>query len=114
MPSRSWMVDAISNIEEQAWPLQAGGREWTYDELLAFDDRVTAALDCPGGFYSTQEWGGARLDRLLGGAAGTSIRVTSSTGYARRFPFENARSMFLATRVGGRPPHIVPGFPARL
>ena len=114
MPVSSWMFDAIPRIDHDAWRLRAGGREWPYDELFAFDDRVTATLDCTGGFYSTQEWGGARLDRLLGGAAGTSIRVTSSTGYARRFPFENARSMFLATRVGGQALDAGHGFPARL
>ncbi len=114
MPVSSWMFDAIPSIDRQAWTLQAGGREWRYDELFAFDDRVTATLDCTGGFYSTQEWGGARLDRLLGGADGTSIRVTSSTGYARRFPFENASSMFLSTRVGGQALDMGHGFPARL
>ena len=114
MPVSSWMFDAIPSIDRQAWTLQAGGREWTYDELFAFDDQVTATLDCTGGFYSTQEWGGARVDRLLGGADGTSIRVTSSTGYGRRFPFENARSMFLATRVGGQALDAGHGFPARL
>jgi Oxidoreductase molybdopterin binding domain len=114
MPVSSWMFDAIPNIVEDAWRLRAGGREWTYDELFAFDDRMTATLDCTGGFYSTQEWGGARLDRLLGGAAGTSILVTSSTGYGRRFPLENARSMLLATRVGGQALDAGHGFPARL
>lgn len=114
MPVSSWMFDAIPNMDQDAWRLRAGGRGWTYDELFAFDDRVTATLDCTGGFYSTQEWAGARLDRLLGAAAGTSIRVTSSTGYGRRFPLENARSMFLATRVGGQALDAGHGFPARL
>lgn len=114
MPVSSWMFDAIPNLEQQAWRLRAGGREWTYDQLFAFDDRVTATLDCTGGFYSTQEWAGARLDRLLGRQAGTSIRVTSSTGYDRRFPLESATSMFLATRLGGQALDAGHGFPARL
>jgi hypothetical protein len=76
MPTSSWMFDSVPQIDPSgAWRLVAGGRRWSYDELFAFDDRMTATLDCTGGFYSTQEWAGARLDRLLRGSAGTSIRV---------------------------------------
>src|SRR5258708_4154204 len=56
MPVSSWMFDAIPSIDRQAWTLQAGGREWTYDELFAFDDRVTATLACTGGFLSPHDW----------------------------------------------------------
>ncbi|MEO8744497.1 MAG: molybdopterin-dependent oxidoreductase [Candidatus Dormiibacterota bacterium] len=59
-------------------------------------------------------WSGARLDRLLGTTTGTSIRVVSSTGYDRRFPVKQARSLILATRFGGRPLDPGHGFPARL
>jgi hypothetical protein len=51
MPSSSWLFDAIPMVDAAAWRLSAGGREWTYDELFSFDDRVTATLDCTGGFY---------------------------------------------------------------
>ncbi|TMC54780.1 MAG: twin-arginine translocation signal domain-containing protein [Chloroflexi bacterium] len=114
MPVSSWLFDAIPHLEPTAWVLKAGGREWTSDQLANFDDRVTATLDCTGGFYSTQEWAGARLDRLIGNASGSSIRVTSATGYDRRFPIENAGSMVLATRFGGRPLDAAHGYPARL
>lgn len=79
MPVSSWMFDSIPRLDATAWKLRALGREWTYEELLAFDDRMTATLDCTGGFYSTQDWSGVRLDRLLIGAGGGSIRVVSST-----------------------------------
>jgi DMSO/TMAO reductase YedYZ molybdopterin-dependent catalytic subunit len=115
MPTSSWMFDSVPQIDPSgAWRLVAGGRHWSYDELFAFDDRLTATLDCTGGFYSTQEWAGARLDRLLENAAGTSIRVVSVTGYDRRFPLERARSLLLATRVGGQALDPGHGFPARL
>lgn len=114
MPVSSWMFDAIPQIDRAAWRLRAGGREWSYDQLAAFDDRVTATLDCTGGFYSTQDWSGARLDRLIGKVAGTSIRVVAATGYDRRFPIERASSLLLATRVGGRELDPGHGFPARL
>jgi DMSO/TMAO reductase YedYZ molybdopterin-dependent catalytic subunit len=114
MPVSSWMFDAIPNIDSATWRLRAGGRDWSYDELVAFDDRLTATLDCTGGFFSTQQWSGARLDRLIGKADGASIRVVSSTGYDRRFPVDRASSLLLATRVGGQVLARGHGFPARL
>jgi Oxidoreductase molybdopterin binding domain len=114
MPVSSWMLDAIPEIEPATWTLRAGGRTWTYDELARFDDHLVATLDCTGGFYSTQEWSGVRLDRLLQPAGASSIRVVSHTGYDRRFPIEDARHLLLATRFGGEPLDAGHGFPARL
>lgn len=114
MPVSSWMFDSVPLIDQRTWRLPAGGREWSYDDLVAFDDRVTATLDCTGGFFSTQEWAGARLDRIIGKADGTTIRVVSVTGYDRRFTIDQASSLLLATRFGGRPLDPAHGFPARL
>jgi Oxidoreductase molybdopterin binding domain len=114
MPVSSWMFDAIPQVDHDAWLLRAGGREWRYDEVFAFDDRLTATLDCTGGFYSTQQWAGVRLDRLIGDAQGTTIRVASVTGYDRRFPVDRASSLLLATRFGGQALDQGHGFPARL
>jgi hypothetical protein len=114
MPVSSWMFDAIPQVDRGEWLLDAGGRAWSYDELFAFDDRVTATLDCTGGFYSTQEWAGARLDRLIGDGQGATLRVVSVTGYDRRFPADRAASLLLATRFGGRALDQGHGFPARL
>ena len=36
-------------------------QEMTLDGLMAFEDTVTAPLDCTGGWYATQEWTGVRL-----------------------------------------------------
>ena len=114
MPVSSWILDAIPQVNPDGWRLPAGGREWSYRDLFAFDDRLTATLDCTGGFFSTQEWAGARLSRLIGKADVTTIRVVSLTGYDRRFPIERASSMLLATRAGGRTLDPGHGFPARL
>ena len=114
MPVSSWMFDSIPQTNQQEGRLSAGGREWSYDELSAFDDRLTATLDCTGGFFSTQEWAGARLDRLIGKVVGTTIRVVSITGYDRRFSVDQASSLLLATRVGGFALDPGHGFPARL
>lgn len=114
LPVSSWMFDAIPEIDAASWKLKAPSRTWTYDDLALFDDRLTAALDCTGGFYSTQEWSGVRLDRLLVGAGGASIRVVSHTGYDRRFPLDEAPRLLLATSIGGRPLSAGNGYPARL
>lgn len=114
LPISSWMFDAIPNIDASSWTLRTPDRAWTYDEIFAFDDRMTATLDCTGGFYSTQDWAGARLDRILQGGNGASIRVVSRTGYDRRFPLSSAPSLLLATRIGGRPLDPGHGFPVRL
>ncbi|HET7420811.1 MAG TPA: molybdopterin-dependent oxidoreductase [Candidatus Dormibacteraeota bacterium] len=114
MPVSSWMFDAIPQVDLASWRLAVPGRTVGHEELAAYSDRVTATLDCTGGFYSTQDWEGARLDRLLGKTQGTSIRVVSSTGYARRFPIDDAPGLLLATRVGGMDLDADHGFPARL
>jgi hypothetical protein len=114
MPVSSWMFDAIPTLDPDSWTLRAPGKVWSHGELVVFEDRVTATLDCTGGFYSTQTWSGVRLDRLIAGARGSSIRVASSTGYARRFPVEEASSLLLATRFGDEMLDAAHGFPARL
>jgi len=75
---------------------------------------LTATLDCTGGFYSTQHWAGARLDRLIGDPKGITMRVVSVTGYDRRFSIDQAGSLLLATRFGGQALDSGHGFPARL
>ena len=114
MPVSSWMFDAIPDIDPERWNIVVAGRTLGYKELAAFDDQVEATLDCTGGFFSTQQWAGARLDRLIPSGSGTSIRVVSHTGYDRRFPIEEAGRMLLATRFGGRSLDAGHGFPARL
>jgi hypothetical protein len=114
MPVSSWILDPIPDIDPTAWRLEAGARTWTYQELLRFDDQITATLDCTGGFCSTQEWSGAWLSRLLEPGDALSVRVVSATGYDRRFPVEELGRLLLATRFGGVPLDPGHGFPVRL
>ena len=124
IPVTQWLDDRVQVLDPAAWRLRvrAGNavRDWTYEELAGFGDRVEAVLDCTGGWYARATWEGARLDRLLPPGAlerpGTSasLVVTSATGYRRRLPLADARSLYLATRLGGRPLSAGHGFPARL
>src|SRR5207245_6011443 len=86
MPVSSWMFDAIPQIEAGSWRLIAGGREWTYAELFAFDDHLTATLDSTHGLYSSQAWRGLRLRRTVGPAAGPRHGGRAHTGYDPRTP----------------------------
>lgn len=114
MPTSSWMFDPVPKLDPDQWKLRVNGRSVSYRELSAFQDQVTATLDCTGGFYSTQRWTGARLDRLIEDASGASIRVISHTGYDRRFPIEEANQLILATQFGDESLDAGHGFPARL
>ena len=128
LPVTSWMFDAVPAIDPATWRLTvrvgATITQWTYEELLAYDDRVRATLDCTGGFYSTQDWSGVWLGRLFasfpsparggGQGGGSSIHVRSLTGYDRRFAISDASRLLIATRLGGIPLAPGNGFPVRL
>lgn len=119
LPVTQWMFDAVPTMSAAAWRLsiQSGGtvRQWRYDELLAFDDGVRATLDCTGGFYSEQDWSGVWLSRLLPATSdAVSLLVQASTGYSRRFPFEEASRLLVATHLGGTALDAGHGFPVRL
>jgi hypothetical protein len=111
-----WMFDSMPEVDTSAWRLEVAGTTWSYHELARFHDRVTATLDCTGGWYSEQLWEGVWLSRLLPSSAGArvSLNVRSSTGYSRRFSLDDAPRLLLATRVAGSPLGAGNGFPARL
>jgi len=116
MPVTSWLNDTPPVLGPEHLLLvtsPTGTQQLTLEELAAFDDRVTATLDCTGGWYATQEWTGVRLDRLIG-ATGSSVRVVSATGYERRFPMADVGDLLLATNVGGKPLSVGHGAPLRL
>ena len=119
LPVTSWMFDAVPAIDPATWRLTvrvgATMKQWTYEELLAYDDRVRATLDCTGGFYSTQDWSGVWLSRLLPGRLSqASLQVRSLTGYDRRFAISDAGRLLIATGLGGMPLDPGHGFPVRL
>ncbi len=111
-----WMFDSTPAVDTSRWRLVAGGRQWSYDDLNQFDDRVTAVLDCTGGWYSEQEWAGVWLNRLLPPRVGeaSSVYVRSVTGYGRRFDISEAPRLLLATRLDGATLESGHGFPVRL
>jgi len=110
-----WMFDVTPEVRN-AWSLEVAGRTLTYDELLSYDDRVDAVLDCTGGWFSDQSWEGVWLQRLLppGASTGSSINVRSVTGYSRRFDIADASRLMLATRLDGTTLDAGHGFPVRL
>lgn len=115
LPETQWMFDSVPALDRDGWRLAAGGREWSYGELAAFQDRVTAVIDCTGGWYSESEWEGARLSRLLRpGPYDLSILVRSVTGYSRRFDIRALDNLLLAVRAGGDELSPGNGFPVRL
>ena len=119
MPLTSWLFDEIPDIDPAGYAVsvRVGGapRSVAYEELNAGTDEVRAILDCTGGWYAAQTWRGVRLDRLLGDVpAGHVIVVTSTTGYARRFPAAEASRLWLATWMAGVPLEPGHGAPARL
>lgn len=120
MPVTQWLFDAVPNVDGGTWRLRVGGRSWALDELeglAAAGTDIVAILDCTGGWYAEQRWGGVRLGRLLdasGVARGRTVEVRSVTGYRRRFPWRDVDHLLLATRAGGLPLSSGHGFPARL
>lgn len=118
MPVTQWLVDKVPIVDSDAWRLRVGDRLWSREDLERLaEDEIVATLDCTGGWFAHQRWRGVRLDRLLVASdvrIRRSIEVRSVTGYTRRFPHDDARSLVLATEVGGKPLSIGHGFPARL
>jgi Oxidoreductase molybdopterin binding domain len=119
MPVTQWLDDQPPEIDPADWRLivrtSEGESTLSYDELAEFPDRMRATVDCTGGWFATQDWTGVRLDRLVSADdAAASFVVVSATGYGRRFPIDDAGSMLLATRAGGRALSAGHGFPTRL
>jgi DMSO/TMAO reductase YedYZ molybdopterin-dependent catalytic subunit len=120
MPVTQWLSDRVPEVDVDAWrlSLRADGRDIgtrSLADLVAASERVRAVIDCTGGWFAEQDWEGVRLDRLISEAAGSgSILVRSVTGYSRRFPVRDSSSLWLVTRVGGRPLSPGHGAPARI
>jgi hypothetical protein len=111
-----WMFDGAPQLDAGSWRLAVGGKSWTYDDLTGFSDRVSAVIDCTGGWYSEQLWEGVLLERLLPVDARmhSSVKVISHTGYSRRFAIDDAGRMLLATRMAGATLDPGHGYPVRL
>lgn len=118
MPVTQWLNDSVPSIDAGNWTLAvrtiAGEQRLSIDELLEHEQKLTATLDCTGGWYAEQTWNGVPLKKLLPAAEGRSVVVRSQTGYARRFPLRDLDHLFLATGVEGSALSAGHGFPARL
>jgi DMSO/TMAO reductase YedYZ molybdopterin-dependent catalytic subunit len=117
LPVVSWIDDRTPSADPQRWRISLPGRSLTGAELAALpQQRVSAVLDCTGGWYSRQQWTGVRLDQLLGPLpAGTrSVEVVSATGFTRRFPVSDLGRIWLASGLGDHPLPPGHGFPARI
>lgn len=120
MPVTQWFTDEVPHLDVDSFELtvdrpDAPPVRVSYADLLALPATTrTAVLDCTGGWWSEQTWRGVGLDVVLGSLDGGSIVVTSTTGYSRRFPSEDAAQLLLATHVAGIPLSAGHGAPVRL
>jgi hypothetical protein len=120
-PTTSWVADRPRPLAG-GYPLTVAGRVRRPLAISAAQldrgDALTATLDCTGGFFSTQNWRGVSLGRLLDDAGvepgARHVRVISRTGYRWSFSLRDARSLLLATHVGGEPLAHGHGAPCRL
>jgi len=113
VPATSWLFDAIPDMAAGAGLVVAVGdseRTWSMAEVRGHGDRMTAVLDCTGGWWTEQTWAGALVSGLLPAGTTGTVTVISATGYRRRLPLTD--KLLLATDVGGRP--LAPGHGAPL
>ena len=111
-PVTMWLNDKIPNMDTDRWRLRVDGHvEHPYEldlaELQGWRHRMTATLDCTGGWYTTREWEGVLVSELLDRAqpkpGAGSITIRSRTGYFRRYSLREAGRAILASRVNGAP-----------
>jgi hypothetical protein len=115
MPTVSWINDeAPLSVDASAWHLDVLGNTVDVVGLSARARPVTAALDCTGGWWSTQAWDAVPLRDLVAGHSARSVTVTASTGYSRLFPFSAVDDLCLAVGYGGEPLRRGHGGPVRL
>ncbi len=130
-PTTSWINDDPARIDVDAWRLRIKAQddseamvELSLEELERGSDampfiEVDATLDCTGGWYSRQVWGGVMLSDVIRAASVADTDATtcifhSVTGYTRRYSLSDADDLLLATRVGGEPLSHGHGGPLRL
>jgi DMSO/TMAO reductase YedYZ molybdopterin-dependent catalytic subunit len=112
VPATQWLNDSVPHLDPSRHSLDVDGVTLRPEDL-AGNDVVLATLDCTGGWYTTQEFAGTRLDGLIT-SPGRSIVVSSVTGFWRRFPIEQAAQLLLATHMAGEPLRDGNGGPVRL
>jgi len=114
VPATQWINDSVQHLDPEFHDVAVVGTTYSVADLQEPGDTLVATLDCTGGWFTTQEWSGTRIDRLVDGVAGTSLVVRSTTGYWRRFPIGQIGDLLLATHMAGRPLPDGNGGPVRL
>ncbi len=116
MPTVQWLDDSVpSDTAADTWDLTVAGSPVAIADLRARTTPLTARLDCTGGWYADQRWDVVPIADLVGAdVAGRSVKVTSSTGYARLFPLAEVDELYLAVGYDGRPLRRGHGAPVRL
>jgi DMSO/TMAO reductase YedYZ molybdopterin-dependent catalytic subunit len=116
VPATIWLFDRVPALPADH-RVQVAGHELTVAYLASHSTTLAARLDCTSGWYTDAEWTAVSLDELLSAeqlAAAASIEVVSMTGYRRRFPADEAGSLWLATAYQGVPLRPAYGAPVRL
>jgi Oxidoreductase molybdopterin binding domain len=116
VPATIWLFDQVPTAHPDH-RVEIGGTAFSVSDLASRSRTVTARLDCTSGWYTEAEWTAVSLADLLPAdqlAAAASIDVVSVTGYRRRFPADEAGSLWLATSYGGEPLLPAYGAPIRL
>lgn len=116
VPATMWLFDRVPALPAD-YRIHVAGKEMTVSDLASRSTTLAARLDCTSGWYTDAEWTAVRVAELLSAeeiAAAASIEVVSRTGYRRRFPADEAGSLWLATAYQGVP--LLPAFgaPVRL
>ena len=116
VPATMWLFDRVPALPAD-YRIHLAGKEMTVSDLASRSTTLAARLDCTSGWYTDAEWTAVRVAELLSAeeiAAAASIEVVSRTGYRRRFPADEAGSLWLATAYQGVP--LLPAFgaPVRL
>jgi DMSO/TMAO reductase YedYZ molybdopterin-dependent catalytic subunit len=110
-PVTMWMFDNPAPYDHGAWRLDVTGSVTQALSLSAVDlalapiQELAATLDCTGGWYTNQLWRGIPVAWLLDAAglaaAAQAVSFVSATGYRWSVPLAEARTLNLATHVGG-------------
>lgn len=123
-PRVSWINDDPAPVAVESWSLDIRGEveqplTLTYQQLSDLPSTTKEVIiDCTGGWYSRQNWGGVPLQSILElvrpTQAAQSITFESITGYTRRFWLRESTNFLLATHVAGQVLSHGHGFPLRL
>ena len=110
-------------LDSSTWTLTIKGKvakpfSINYRDILALSNsEVTAAIDCTGGWYSTQTWQGVRLVDLLVQAEIHEekyiVTLKDVSGYTSHFTPAEISEILLATHVGNQTLNHWHGYPLR-